>query len=62
MANHTNGPGEIVRVYMAPELPEERLYYKNGRWFIAEGTEPPFNLVEVEESTARAWIEFHAAG
>ena len=45
---------------MAPELPEERLYYRGGRWFIAEGVEPPFNLVEVGEDTARAWIEFHS--
>ena len=45
---------------MAPELPEERLYYRNGRWFIAEGVEPPFKLVEVKDSTAHAWIEVHA--
>ena len=46
-------------VYIAPELPEERLYFRDRRWFIANGTRPPFYFVEIPETTARAWIAAH---
>ena len=52
---------DVTRVYTAPELPEERVYFRKGQWFIALGVRPPFELVEVSEATARAWIKFHSA-